>query len=98
MGDKDIDQILQELKGFAQIVILTQTNSPRALSATELAKKVKGINQFADRLEVSDNSEDAIKVATKIANELGNSAGIIALGSVVLAGEIGTLFKGGKNK
>ena len=98
MGDKDIDQILQELKGFAQIVILTQTNSPRALSATELAKKVKGINQFADRVEVSDNSEDAIKVATKIANELGTSAGIIALGSVVLAGEIGNLFKGGKNK
>jgi dihydrofolate synthase/folylpolyglutamate synthase len=98
MGDKDIDHILQELKGFAQIVILTQTNSPRALSATELAKKVKGINQFADRVEVSDNSEDAIKVATKIVNELGTSAGIIALGSVVLAGEIGNLFKGGKNK
>jgi hypothetical protein len=36
-------------------------------------------------------------MAMKLANELGNSAGIIALGSVVLAGEIGSLLKGGKN-
>ncbi|MFM2234098.1 MAG: hypothetical protein RLZZ240_682, partial [Actinomycetota bacterium] len=42
-------------------------------------------------------SEEAIKLATKLANEVGNSAGIIALGSVVLAGEIGSLLKGGKN-
>jgi hypothetical protein len=33
-----------------------------------------------------------------IAKDLGNSAGIIALGSVVLAGEIGLLIKGGLNK
>lgn len=97
MGDKDIDQILDELKGFAQIVILTQTKSARALSAKDLEKKVRNITQFANRVEVSDNSEEAIKLATKLANEVGNSAGIIALGSVVLAGEIGSLLKGGKN-
>jgi len=97
MGDKDIDQILEELKGFAQIVILTQTKSARALSIQDLEKKVRNITQFANRVEVSDNSEEAIKLATKLANEVGNSAGIIALGSVVLAGEIGSLLKGGKN-
>ena len=97
MGDKDIDQILEELKGFAQIVILTQTKSARALSTQDLEKKARNISQFANRIEVSDNSEDAIKLATKLANEVGNSAGIIALGSVVLAGEIGLLLKGGKN-
>ena len=97
MGDKDIDQILEELKGFAQIVILTQTKSARALSTQDLEKKARNISQFANRIEVSDNSEDAIKLATKLANEVGNSAGIIALGSVVLAGEIGSLLKGGKN-
>jgi folylpolyglutamate synthase/dihydropteroate synthase len=97
MGDKDIDQILEELKGFAQTVILTQTKSPRALSTLDLEKKVRNITQFANRVEVSDNSEEAIKMAMKLANELGNSAGIIALGSVVLAGEIGSLLKGGKN-
>jgi dihydrofolate synthase/folylpolyglutamate synthase len=98
MADKDIEQILEELKGFAQIVILTQTNSSRALPAKDLEKKVRNISQFATRLEVSDNSEEAVKLAIKIANEVGNSAGIIALGSVVLAGEIGSLLKGGKNK
>jgi folylpolyglutamate synthase/dihydropteroate synthase len=97
MGDKDIDQILEELKGFAQIVILTQTKSLRALSTNDLEKRVRNISQFANRVEVSDNSEDAIKLAIKIANEVGNSAGIITLGSVVLAGEIGSLLKGGKN-
>lgn len=98
MGDKDVDQILEELKGFAQVVILTQTNSARALSVVDLAKKVKNISQFATRIESSDNSSEAIKLAMNIAKDLGNSAGIIALGSVVLAGEIGLLIKGGLNK
>ena len=98
MGDKDVDQILEELKGFAQVVILTQTNSARALSVVDLAKKVKNISQFATRIESSDNSAEAIKLAIDIAKDLGNSAGIIALGSVVLAGEIGLLIKGGLNK
>ena len=98
MGDKDVDQILEELKGFAQVVILTQTNSIRALSVVDLAKKVKNISQFATRIESSDNSSEAIKLAMNIAKDLGNSAGIIALGSVVLAGEIGLLIKGGLNK
>ena len=98
MGDKDVDQILEELKGFAQVVILTQTNSIRALSVVDLAKKVKNISQFATRIESSDNSSEAIKLAMNIAKDLGNSAGIIAIGSVVLAGEIGLLIKGGLNK
>ena len=98
MGDKDVDQILEELKGFAQVVILTQTNSIRALSVVDLAKKVKNISQFATRIESSDNSSEAIKLAMNLAKDLGNSAGIIALGSVVLAGEIGLLIKGGLNK
>ena len=98
MGDKDVDQILEELKGFAQVVILAQTNSIRALSVVDLAKKVKNISQFATRIESSDNSSEAIKLAMNLAKDLGNSAGIIALGSVVLAGEIGLLIKGGLNK
>ena len=98
MGDKDVNQILEELKGFAQVVILTQTNSARALSVVDLAKKVKNISQFATRIESSDNSSEAIKLAIDIAKDLGNSAGIIALGSVVLAGEIGLFIKGGLNK
>ena len=98
MGDKDVNQILEELKGFAQVVILTQTNSARALSVVDLAKKVKNISQFATRIESSDNSSEAINLAMNIAKDLGNSAGIIALGSVVLAGEIGLLIKGGLTK
>ena len=98
MGDKDVNKILEELKGFAQVVILTQTNSARALSVGDLAKKVKNISQFATRIESSDNSSEAIKLAIDIAKDLGNSAGIIALGSVVLAGEIELLIKGGLTK
>jgi folylpolyglutamate synthase/dihydropteroate synthase len=98
MADKDIEEILKELTGFAQVVVLTQTKSARAMSTTALEKQVKNISGFAARIEVSDNSDEALTKSIQIANELGNSAGIIALGSVVLAGEIASILKVGKNK
>ena len=98
MADKDIEEILKELTGFAQVVVLTQTKSARAMSTTALKKQVKNISEFAARIEVSDNSDEALTKSIQIANELGNSAGIIALGSVVLAGEIASILKVGKNK
>jgi len=98
MADKDIEEILKELTGFAQVVVLTQTKSARAMSTAALEKQVKNISGFAARIEVSDNSDEALMKSIQIANELGNSAGIIALGSVVLAGEIASILKVGKNK
>ena len=98
MADKDIEEILKELTGFAQVVVLTQTKSARATSTAALEKQVKNISGFAVRIEVSDNSDEALTKSIQIANELGNSAGIIALGSVVLAGEIASILKVGKNK
>ena len=68
------------------------------MSTTALEKQVKNISVFAARIEVSDNSDEALTKSIQIANELGNSAGIIALGSVVLAGEIASILKVGKNK
>jgi dihydrofolate synthase/folylpolyglutamate synthase len=98
MADKDIEEILKELTGFAQVVVLTQTKSARAMSTTALEKQVKNISGFAARIEVSDNSDEALTKSIHIAKELSNSAGIIALGSVVLAGEIASILKVGKNK
>ncbi len=98
MADKDIEEILKELTGFAQVVVLTQTKSARAMSTAALEKQVINISGFAARIEVSDNSDEALTKSIQIANELGNSAGIIALGSVVLAGEIASILKVGKNK
>jgi len=98
MADKDIEEILKELTGFAQVVILTQTKSARAMSVTALENQVRNISGFADRIEVSNNSDEALKKSMQVASESGNSAGIIALGSVVLAGEIASILKVGKNK
>ena len=98
MADKDIEEILKELTGFAQVVVLTQTKSARAMSTAALEKQVKNISGFAARIEVSDNSDEALTKSIQIAKELSNSAGIIALGSVVLAGEIASILKVGKNK
>lgn len=89
MQDKDIELILEELTGLAQVVILTQTQSPRALSTNDLAAKVSKISEFAGRVETSNNSEEALNLAFRLAKGFGSSTGIIALGSVVLAGEIG---------
>jgi dihydrofolate synthase/folylpolyglutamate synthase len=92
MKDKDVENILHELDGFAQTVILTQTKSTRCLPVRELALKVSEFQTFAEELLVSENSEEAVKLAITKASQSGNSAGILVLGSIVLAGEVSALL------
>jgi len=88
MKDKDIDQMLKLLKGYAQDVILTQANSTRAINAEELSRKVISISNFSQNVKSYDNSKEALDAALEIAKSKNSSTGVIVLGSIALAGEI----------
>ncbi|MFM1825437.1 MAG: hypothetical protein RLZZ37_72 [Actinomycetota bacterium] len=88
MKDKDIDQMLELLKGYAQDVILTQANSMRAINAEELSRKVISISNFSQNVKSYDNSKEALDAALEIAKSKNSSTGVIVLGSIALAGEI----------
>ncbi len=88
MKDKDIDQMLELLKGYAQDVILTQANSTRAINTEELSRKVISISNFSQNVKSYVNSKEALDAALEIAKSKNSSTGVIVLGSIALAGEI----------
>jgi len=88
MKDKDIDEMLDLLKGYAQDVILTQANSTRAITAQDLNNKVNLIPSFSQNITWKSSSKNALEDAVEIAKSKNSSTGIIVLGSIALAGEI----------
>jgi dihydrofolate synthase/folylpolyglutamate synthase len=88
MKDKDIDEMLDLLKGYAQDVILTQANSTRAITAQDLINKVNLIPSFSQNITWKSSSKNALEGAVEIAKSKNSSTGIIVLGSIALAGEI----------
>lgn len=88
MKDKDIDEMLDLLKGYAQDVILTQANSTRAITAQDLNNKVNLIPSFSQNITWKSSSKNALEGAVEIAKRKNSSTGIIVLGSIALAGEI----------
>jgi len=88
MKDKDIDEMLDLLKGYAQDVILTQANSTRAITAQDLNNKVNLIPSFSQNITWKSSSKNALEDAVEIAKRKNSSTGIIVLGSIALAGEI----------
>jgi len=88
MKDKDIDEMLDLLKGYAQDVILTQANSTRAITAQDLNNKVNLIPSFSQNITWKSSSKNALEGAVEIAKSKNSSTGIIVLGSIALAGEI----------
>ena len=88
MKDKDIDEMLNLLKGFAQDVVVTEANSVRAISSKDLIKKVNSIANFSNEIFEQKNSKNALDLAVEIAKGKSGSSGVIVLGSIALAGEI----------
>ena len=88
MKDKDIEGMLELLKGYAQDVILSQASSTRAISPIDLSKKVDLISNFSQNVILENNSKSALEKAVEIAKNKNASTGVIVLGSIALAGEI----------
>ncbi|MDY2776825.1 MAG: Mur ligase family protein [Collinsella sp.] len=93
LSDKDVEGIVDALvPGFARIAV-TATGSDRALPASELAGIVRDElrrlgRDESDLVGVFDSVESAIDILTAL------DEGIVAAGTITLAGEVAALFRG----
>lgn len=97
MADKDADGVLALLEGsLARIVCTQAAGSSRAVPAADLAERA-GDLFGADRVEVAERLPDALERAVALADAAGPGAGVLVVGSVVLAGEARTLLRPGRD-
>jgi dihydrofolate synthase / folylpolyglutamate synthase len=80
LADKDIDAMLSDLATFAPTLIATQSSSPRALSAAELA--ARAAPHFA-RVETEPDPASALARAREFAD-----GGILVTGSLYLLADL----------
>ncbi len=96
MNDKDARGMLEALETVLAEVVVTQSGSPRALPADQLA--AIAVDVFGpDRVEVSARLDDALDSAVTLAEEEGDDfagAGVLVTGSIVTVAEARTLLGG----
>ncbi|WP_295646064.1 folylpolyglutamate synthase/dihydrofolate synthase family protein [uncultured Corynebacterium sp.] len=96
LGDKDARGILAVLEAILDEVVVTRTQSPRALDEETLAEYAR--DAFGEeRVHVATNLPGAVEMAIELAEDDGDEgmvsgAGVLITGSVVTAGEARTLF------
>lgn len=93
-ADKDADGIFNELKDVIDGVIVTQSSSPRALPADELAK-IAAKHLGSDRVFIESDLKVAIDKALADANHPmeEESVGVLITGSVITVGEARKILK-----
>lgn len=94
MADKDVEGMLVELEPVLAELVVSRSTSLRSLDVDALAEVAREV--FGpDRVHVADRLDDAVALAVELAESeaygVGAGAGVIALGSVVLAAEVRTL-------
>ena len=97
LRDKDARGILDALEPAVAEVVLTESTSPRAMPADDLAAVAREV--FGpERIVVEPRLDDAIETAIGLAEEVGepgqplSGAGVVITGSVVTVGEARALF------
>jgi len=88
LGEKDALGILLALETVLDSIVVTRPNSPRALSAEDLA--IVAADVFGEeRVWVESSLPDAVDRAATLAEDVNDygGAGVLVTGSVVLAGE-----------
>jgi dihydrofolate synthase/folylpolyglutamate synthase len=91
MTDKDIAGILRALRPAFARVVFTANSSPRAASATELARVAEDLGLWRpEHVAVSNDLESALSAAKDTASRIAGdrSVAIVATGSVVTAAEV----------
>ena len=93
-ADKDAEGIFDEIKDVIDGVIVTQSSSPRAMPAGELAKLARKYIE-ADRIFIEPELRNAIKKALSDANHPmeEESVGVLITGSVITVGEARAILK-----
>ena len=93
-ADKDADGIFDEIKDVIDGVIVTQSSSPRAMPAHELAKLARKYIE-AERIFIEPDLRTAIEKALSDANHPmeEESVGVLITGSVITVGEARAILK-----
>ena len=93
-ADKDAAGIFNEIKDVIDGVIVTQSSSPRALPANELAKVARAFID-SDRIFIEPDLRTAIEKAIADANHPmeDESVGVLITGSVITVGEARAILK-----
>ena len=94
MGDKDAEGILSQLEPLVDEVVLTQILSPRAMPVEDLAEIAREVFD-PDDVHVATLLGDAVDLAVARAEATdlpAGGAGVIVVGSVLLAAEARALF------
>jgi dihydrofolate synthase / folylpolyglutamate synthase len=94
-ADKDADGIFEEIKDVVDGVIVTQSSSPRALDANELAKVARK-HIDSDRIFVEPDLKTALEKAIADGNHPmeEETVGVLVTGSVITVGEARAILKG----
>jgi dihydrofolate synthase/folylpolyglutamate synthase len=98
MADKDYEGLLAAFEPVLAAIVCTQSSTPRALPAEELAEVARGIFGI-DRVYVAPRLDDAIEQAATLAEEGGvfgeaiGSGGVLVTGSVITVGEARGMLK-----
>ena len=87
LEDKDIDTVLDILIPLCDKVITTVPDSPRSMSAEDLADKVKKYNKYVE------TDADIEKALDRIENISKNDEVIICAGSLYMIGTVRGLFR-----
>ena len=93
-ADKDADGIFDEIKDVIDGVVVTQSSSPRAMPAHELAKLARKYIE-TERIFIEPDLRTAIEKALADANHPmeEESVGVLITGSVITVGEARAILK-----
>lgn len=93
LQEKDAEQILATLEPLLDSVVITESSSPRAIPAHELADIARDVFDDEDRVLESTSLPDAIQQAVDLAEAEGDVfGGVVVAGSVTLAAEVRDLL------
>lgn len=93
LKEKDASEILAILEPLFDIVVITESTSPRAIPTDLLAMEARDIFGDEDRVIEQASLPDAIQAAVDAAEQEGDDfAGIVATGSITLAAEVRQLL------
>jgi dihydrofolate synthase/folylpolyglutamate synthase len=92
LKEKDAEEILRELKesleGVAEEYCFTQSNSPRAVPAAELAELAIDLGFGEDNVHIAEKLDDALEWAVERAEANEDlSGGVLVTGSITLVAE-----------
>ncbi|MEN2744689.1 folylpolyglutamate synthase/dihydrofolate synthase family protein [Sinomonas halotolerans] len=101
LREKDAEQMLralaEELADLPVEYCFTQSGSPRAIPAEELAELAIDLGFGEDAVHVAEKLDDAIEYAVERAEAVGDfGGGVLITGSITVVGEARLLLKGGE--